>query len=115
MCRVAVKQHRSRREGEEMIRILSAIGRATIVVAALLMIVGSAVAGYFNAAREYGIAGLGHGPAIGALIGLVLGTIGAGVILGPLATLYDIRDGVRHLVALADGEYAPEAPKAPDR
>ena len=98
-----------------MIRILSSIGRATIVVAALLMIVGSAVAGYVDAGRQYGLGALGYGPGLGALIGLVLGTIAAGVILGPLATLYDIRDGVRHLVALADDEYAAEAPKAPDR
>ena len=98
-----------------MIRILSAIGRATLVVAAILMILGSAAAGYFDAAREYGIAALGHSPVIGALIGLVLGTIGAGVILGPLATLYDIRDGVRHVVELAKAEHGPEAPKAPDR
>lgn len=98
-----------------MIRILSSIGRATIVVAALLMIVGSTAAGYFNAAKEYGIAALGYGPALGALIGLVVGTIAAGVVLGPLATLYDIRDGVRHLVELADGEMVPEAPQAPDR
>lgn len=98
-----------------MIRILSLIGRATLVVAAILMILGSAAAGYLDAAREYGIAALGHGPAIGALIGLVLGTIAAGVILGPLATLYDIRDGVRHLVQLAEDEYGPGAPKAPDR
>ena len=98
-----------------MIRILSSIGRATIVVAALLMIVGSAVAGYVDAGRQYGLAALGFGPGLGALIGLVLGTIGAGVILGPLATLYDIRDGVRHIVELAKAEHGPEAPKAPDR
>lgn len=98
-----------------MIRILSLIGRATIVVAAFLMIVGSAAAGYFNAAKEYGIAALGYGPAIGALIGLAVGTIAAGVVLGPLATLYDIRDSVRHLVELAEDEHVPAAPKAPDR
>jgi hypothetical protein len=98
-----------------MIRILSVIGRATIVVAALLMIVGSAVAGYVDAGRQYGFAAFGYGPGVGALIGLVLGIIGAGVILGPLATLYDIRDGVRHLVELAEDEYAPAAPKVPDR
>lgn len=91
------------------------IGRATLVVAAILMILGSAAAGYFDAGREYGIATLGHGPAIGALIGLVIGTIAAGVIFGPLATLYDIRDGVRHVVELAEGERAPAAPKTPDR
>lgn len=98
-----------------MIRILSSIGRATIVVAAVLMIVGSAAAGYLNAAKEYGIAALGYGPAIGGLIGLVAGTIAAGVVLGPLATLYDIRDAVRHLVQLAEDEYPPAAPKVPDR
>ena len=115
MCRVAAPHRRSCREGLGMMRILSAIGRATLVVAALLMIAGSAAAGYFDAGKEYGIAALGHGPAVGALIGLVLGTIAAGVILGPLATLYDIRDGVRHLVQVAEDEYAPEPPKAADR
>ena len=98
-----------------MIRILSAIGRTTLVVAAILMILGSAAAGYLNAAKEYGIADLGHGPAIGALIGLLVGTIAAGVVLGPLATLYDIRDSVRRMLELADEEYAPEPPKAADR
>lgn len=98
-----------------MIRILSSIGRATIVVAALLMIVGSAVAGYVDAGRQDGLAAFGYGPAVGALIGLVLGIIGAGVFLGPLATLYDIRDGVRHLVEVAEEGHAPAAPKAPDR
>ena len=63
----------------------------------------------------YGIAALGYGPAIGALLGLVFGTIAAGVVLGPLATLYDIRDSVRHLVELAQDEHIPAAPKAPDR
>ena len=115
MCRVAVPHRRSCREGLGMIRILSAIGRATLVVAALLMIAGSAAAGYFDAGKEYGIAAVGSGPALGALIGRVLGTIAAGGILGPLATLYDIRDSVRRMLELADEEYAPEPPKAADR
>jgi hypothetical protein len=98
-----------------MIRILSTIGRATLVVAAILVIVGTAVAGYFGAEREYGVAVLGHGSAIGALIGLVIGIITAGVVFGPLATLYDIRDNVRLVVELAEDEYGGGAPKATDR
>ena len=97
-----------------MIRILSSIGRATLVVAAILMIAGAAVAGYVSAGQQYGLAAFGFGPGLGALVGLVVGTIGAGVILGPLATLYDIRDNVRLMSELAREEYGDEAPKAAD-
>ena len=98
-----------------MIRILSMIGRATLVVAAILVIVGAAVAGYIDAGREVGGVAIGYGPVVGALLGLVVGIITAGVVFGPLATLYDIRDNVRLVAELAEGEYEPPAPKAPDR
>ena len=98
-----------------MIRILSMIGRATLVVAAILVIVSTAVAGYLDAGREVGGVAIGYGPVVGALLGLLAGILAAGVILGPLATLYDIRDNVRLIAEVAEGEHEPQTPKAPDR
>lgn len=80
-----------------MIKLLSAVGRATIVIAAVLIILGSTAAGYVDAdARPY-LFGFRFAREAGALIGLAIGIVAAGVVFGPLATLYDMRDSLRHL------------------
>ena len=90
-----------------MIRFLSLIGRATIVIAAVLIIVGFVAAGYMNADSRPELLEYRFARELGALFGLMVGIIAAGVILGPLATLYDIRDNVRRLVKFGEGELAP--------
>jgi hypothetical protein len=80
-----------------MIRLLSAVGRATIIIAAMVMIVGAAVGGYVGAETHPELYFTSYGRWLGALIGLVLGVASAGVVFGPLATLYDIRDSLRRM------------------
>jgi hypothetical protein len=85
-----------------MIRLLSAIGRATIVLAALLTIAGFTVGGYGMGTGQYnggfapGVA-QGNGGVVGAVVGVVAGVIIAGAVFGPIATLYDIRDNIRRM------------------
>lgn len=90
-----------------MIRFLSLVGRATIVIAAALIIVGFAIAGYVNSDLRPYLFAYGFERQLGALVGLAIGIIVAGIIFGPLATLYDIRDNVRRLVKFGEGELAP--------
>ncbi len=97
-----------------MIRFLSVMGRATIVIAAALIIIGFVVASYFDAGIRAELSAFSFGRELGALIGLVLGTIAAGIIFGPLATLYDIRDNLRRLVQIGESEFGPQPPKATD-
>jgi MFS family permease len=85
-----------------MIKLLSAIGRATIILAALLTIVGFAVSGYGLATSGYygdfaPEAARGAGGTWGAVLGGVVGIIVAGAVFGPIATLYDIRDNIRRM------------------
>jgi hypothetical protein len=84
-----------------MIRLLSAIGREIIIVAALLTIVVFVVGGYAMGTGGYGDlapgAGRGIGGGWGAVLGGVLGIIVAGAVFGPIATLYDIRDNIRRM------------------
>jgi len=85
-----------------MIRLLSAIGRATVVLAALLTIVGFAIGGYGMGTGQYyggfapGVA-QGTGGVVGAVVGVIVGIIVAGAVFGPIATLYDIRDNIRRM------------------
>lgn len=83
-----------------MIRLLSALGRFTVILAAILTIAGFAVGGYGMGIGEYydGFApGAAHGAggAWGAVLGFIVGIIAAGAVFGPIATLYDIRDNIR--------------------
>ena len=95
-----------------MIRLLSAVGRATIVIAAVFIIVGSTVAGYVDADTRPYLFGFRFAREYGALIGLVAGIVAAGIVLGPLATLYDIRDNMRRLAKGGEGEAALRADRA---
>ena len=96
-----------------MIRLLSAVGRATIVIAAAVIIVGGAVGGYMGAETRPELYFTSYGRWLAALVGLVLGVVSAGVVLGPLATLYDIRDSLRRMAHPDEPEPAPRR-KLPD-
>jgi hypothetical protein len=93
-----------------MIRLLSLIGRATIVIAAILIVVTFTVTGYQSPELHPYLADYGFGRPVGAVVGFAIGLVTAGIIFGPLATLYDIRDNVRHLAKAGD-----DAPARPDR
>jgi len=85
-----------------MIRLLSAMGRAAIILATLLMIGGFAVGGYGMATNGYYAdfapeAARGAGGTWGAVLGGIVGIIVAGAVFGPIATLYDIRDNIRRM------------------
>jgi hypothetical protein len=93
-----------------MIRLLSLIGRATIVIAAIVIIVAFAVAGYQAPEMHPYLADYGFGRPVGAVVGFAIGLVTAGIVFGPLATLYDIRDNLR-LLAKAN----EDASARPDR
>ncbi len=90
-----------------MITLLSAIGRITVIVTALLTIAGFTVAGYGLAGGGYGYVTQEHyggfwlgavhgaGGVWGAVLGFIVGIVVAGAVFGPIATLYDIRDNIR--------------------
>lgn len=86
-----------------MIKLLSAIGRATVVIAAILTVGAFTFGGYMGTADyEYGSAmgnqaGQGAAHVWGAMLGFIVGIIVAGAVFGPVATLYDIRDNLRRL------------------
>ncbi len=90
-----------------MIRLLSAVGRATIVIAAVVIIVGGAVGGYVGAETRPELLFTSYGRWLGALVGLVLGVVSAGVVFGPLATLYDMRDSLRRMADPDEPRYTP--------
>src|SRR5512146_677060 len=90
-----------------MIRLLSAVGRATIVIAAAVMIVGGAIGGYVSAETRPELFFTTYGRWLGALIGLALGVVSAGVVFGPLATLYDMRDSLRRMADSDQPTYPP--------
>jgi hypothetical protein len=90
-----------------MIRFLSLVGRATIMIAAALVIVGFVIAGYVGSNLHPYLVAYGFERQLGALVGLAVGVMVAGIIFGPLATLYDIRDNVRRLVQFGDGGSVP--------
>lgn len=91
-----------------MIRLLSAVGRATIVIAAAVIIVAGAVGGYVGSETRPELFFTSYGRWLGALLGLVLGVVAAGVVFGPLATLYDIRDSLRRM---ADPDEPGDTPR----
>jgi uncharacterized membrane protein len=82
-----------------MIRLLSAIGRIVIVLAAVLWVIALVVMGAFEIGTHsptpdgYVVGGI-----IGGIVGAIFGLISAGVVFGAIATLYDIRDNLRLLV-----------------
>jgi hypothetical protein len=86
-----------------MIRALSTIGHYAIVVATVIFVLGGALGGYgtalMNEPNPYLYTSLTAREAVYAAIGAFLGLIIAGVVLGIAATLYDIRDSLRLLVA----------------
>lgn len=90
-----------------MIRLLSAVGRATIVIAAAVIIAGGAIGGYLGSETRPELFFTGYGRWLGALVGLVLGVVSAGVVFGPLATLYDVRDSLRRLASPDEPRYTP--------
>jgi hypothetical protein len=89
-----------------VIKLLSGVGRAVIVVAAALTIIGFTVAGY-NVGRPNEFIAYGSyrqsGGAITLLelvfsvLGCGIGIIVAGAVFGAIATLYEIRDSLRLL------------------
>jgi len=90
-----------------MIRLLSAVGRATIVIAAAVIIVGGAIGGYVGSETRPELLFLSYGRWLGAILGLAFGVVFAGVVFGPLATLYDIRDSLRRLAYPDDPRVTP--------
>ncbi len=90
-----------------MIRLLSDIGRTTIVVAAALTIIGCIIAGYLLARSQelvaYGnftISGGGQITPLEVFYSLLGGCVGlllAGTVFGTIATFYDIRDNIRRI------------------
>lgn len=90
-----------------MIRLLSAVGRATIVIVAAVIIVGGAIGGYIGSEAHPELLFTSYGRWLGALLGLVLGVVSAGVVFGPLATLYDMRDSLRRMADSDQPAYAP--------
>lgn len=96
-----------------MIRLLSRIGRLAVIISAALTVLGCMVEGY-TAARDYetvsygafSISGGGQvtpQEVLGILLGGLIGLVIAGTVLGAIATLYEIRDTLHHLVALSRG------------
>jgi hypothetical protein len=96
-----------------MIKLLSNIGRSTVVFAAFATVVGCAIWGY-TLAEGYdllhngvvGFAGLGRitlTELVGLVAGGLLGILVAGAVFGAIATLYDIRDNIRMVVARKGG------------
>jgi len=90
-----------------MIRILSAIGGIAVAIAAVLLIIAGVALGY-NLARTYeatyssqlAISGARWIPPqewLGMLLGGLAGLLVAGVILGTMATLYEIRDSLHDI------------------
>jgi hypothetical protein len=98
-----------------MIRLLSLVGRATIMIAATLIIAGFVIAGYLDSDLHPYLVAYGFERQLGALLGLVVGVMVAGIIFGPLATLYDIRDNVRRLVKFGDSGFGPIQRSGGDR
>ena len=90
-----------------MIKLLSAVGRATIVVAAAVIVVAAAIGGYLGTETRPELFLTSYGRWLGALLGLALGIVSAGVVFGPLATLYDIRDSLRRLANPDEAQYPP--------
>jgi hypothetical protein len=90
-----------------MIKLLSAVGRATIVIAAAVIIVGGAVGGYVGSEARPELFFTSYGRWLGALLGLALGIVTAGVVFGPLATLYDMRDSLRRMADPDEPRYTP--------
>lgn len=109
------------REGQTMIKLLSAIGRATIVIAAALVILGFGMFGFLGSYfGEYKGAfandvGIGFNHVLSALIGNVAGILLTGAIFGPFATLYDIRDNLPRLIRFAESAPAPSHREYGDR
>jgi hypothetical protein len=99
-----------------MIGLLSATGRAIIVIAAVLTVIGFTAEGYliarFQEALSYGNFSISRGGQIMPLellylaIGSGAGFIAAGTVFGTVATLYEIRDSLRLLTKLSpDGSF----------
>jgi hypothetical protein len=98
-----------------MIRLLSLVGRASIVVAAALITVGFVITGFVDSDLHPYLVAYGFERQLGALVGLAVGIIVVGIIFGPLATLYDIRDNLRRLVKLENGGIVPSQRGRSDR
>jgi TRAP-type C4-dicarboxylate transport system permease small subunit len=107
-----------------MIGLHSSIGRAVIVVAAAITIIGFTVAGYSvaraNEFMTYGTFSLSGGvltrlEVLFSVLGCVVGFIVAGAVFGAIATLYEIRDSLRILTGrettnrTGDGDRPPAA------
>ncbi len=96
---------------------LSKLGRVLIGIGAVLLVLGGLVKGASLGAFLPMMMGGGMMPpsagesavggVIGALIGAALGVLGAGIVFGPLATLYRINDT---LAEIRDRLPSPSAP-----
>jgi hypothetical protein len=96
-----------------IIRLLSAVGRVVIIVAAMLTVIGCIAASYFFARTQefalYGSFSISGGGQITpleliySLHGGGIGVVVSGVIFGAIATLYDIRDSLRVIARRSDG------------
>ncbi len=91
-----------------MIRMLSDLGRAMVVASAVLIVAIATVAGYY-CARPIEFVSNADTELFFSLLGLGFGVIVAGAILGPMATLYDIRDNLRRLIATGSDDQLPVA------
>lgn len=100
-----------------MIRMLSNIGRSLVALAALVIIGANTIGGYLVAVGLQSYSGdlsalsepgqpipMTPLDVTGALCGFVIGLFMAGLLLGLVATVYDMRDSLRTIAAsLAPG------------
>jgi hypothetical protein len=93
-----------------MIRMLSDVGRAMVVVSSLLVIALATAAGYYYAAAGSFFRPSGTEPFY-PILGLGIGVVLAGAIFGPLATLYDIRDNLRRLAPTSSDDRFSATPE----
>jgi hypothetical protein len=98
-----------------MIRAISDIGRALVIVSALLTVIGGVAVGYAIArSQEYAafgsfeISGGGKLTPLElfySLMGLGIGFVVAGAVFGAIATLYEIRDSLNSLAEENSGAH----------
>jgi hypothetical protein len=97
-----------------MIRLLSEIGRALLIVSAVATVLAGVVLGYFlarsteatasGAFQISDIARFTPDEIFGCIFGGAAGLLVAGSIFGIIATFYDLNDNIKRLIDLAGGQ-----------
>jgi hypothetical protein len=109
-----------------MIGLLSAIGRAIVVTAAVLTVIGFSIGGFLTARTQeavlyggsFAISGGGRTTPFELfclVIGCGIGFLVAGTVFGAIATLYDIRDSLRQLIELSSNASVPPSARVGGR